>query len=373
MGRGRKVTVLAINPGSTSTKTALYSQQGEIVSRNLAHEALELSRFRAIIDQLEFRKQAILDMLGEAASFRLEQLDGVVGRGGLLKPLPGGIYRVNEPMKEDLRTARYGSHASNLGALLADLIARMAGAEAFIVDPVVVDELSPWARYSGLPEIPRKSIFHALNHKSTARKAARQLGKEYNQCTLIVAHMGGGTSIGIHVQGRVVDVNNALDGDGPFAIERAGSLPAGDWMRYILSRQLDPASLQRKLTGGGGVVAYLGSNDARRIEAAIQSYLAGQAQGEDLEGRKCLEVIQALCYQIAKQICALAAVVKGRVDAVVLTGGLAFNQRVVEDIRERVSFLAPVLLYPGENELEALATAAIAALEGREEIKEYRG
>ena len=365
--------ILAINPGSTSTKTALYSKKGQIFRKSISHDSKELALFSSIIDQLEYRKEAILNVLKEVDSFSVDQLEAVVGRGGLLKPLQGGVYAVNEVMKVDLRTARYGSHASNLGALIADLIAQKIGVRAFIVDPIVVDELCPLARYSGIPEISRKSIFHALNHKATARKAARKLGKKYSECNLIVAHMGGGTTIGIHVRGRVIDVNNGLDGDGPFSIERAGTLPAGDWMRYVLSHSHDSVALQRMLTGSGGVAAYLGSKDAEKGDAAIQTYLDGKDESGGYDGRKCLEVMQALCYQISKEICSLSSVVSGRVDAVVLTGGLAYNTRVVEEIKGRVAFLAPVMIFPGENELESMAMSVIEALEGREEIREYQG
>ncbi len=370
--------VLAVNPGSTSTKIALYSTGGELFRKSISHDPQTLALQGGLAGQLEFRKAAVFSALREAPSFCLGGLAAVVGRGGLLRPLPGGVYRVSERMKGDLAAERYGSHASNLGALIADQIAREAGVPAFIVDPVVVDELGPLARYTGLPEIARRSIFHALNHKATARKAARQLGRAYEDCTLIVAHLGGGTSIGIHVQGRVVDVNNALDGDGPFSVERAGGLPSGDWMRYVLRHGDDPAGLQKKLAGEGGVVAWLGTNDIRLIEEAIQrggrpAAGSGEAGAGGLDGRRCLEVIQALCYGFAKEICSLAAVSGGRVDAVVLTGGLAFNERIVREVRERVSFLAPVLLFPGENELEALALAAIDALEGRQPILEYSG
>jgi butyrate kinase len=275
-------------------------------------------------------------------------------------------------MKEDLAAGRYGSHASNLGALLADLLAQQFRVPAFIADPVVVDELSPLARYSGLPEIPRRSIFHALNQRATAKKAAAKLGRAYQDCHLIVAHMGGGTSVGLHEKGRVTDVNNALDGDGPFSMERAGRLPPGDWLRYIMAHDEDPGELQRKLTGNGGVVAYLGSSDARRIEEAIEASLAGSPGSGALDGPRCAEIMDAMCYQVAKEICALAAVVSGQVDAVVLTGGLAHSARVVGEITRRVSFLAPVLVFPGENEMEALAAAAFSALEGRETVQEYR-
>jgi len=366
--------VLVINPGSTSTKIALYGSEGERRAVAISHEAGELAGFASVADQLPFRKGLIVEALRREAWLPdpQEALAAVVGRGGLLHPLAGGVYRVNADMKQDLLRARYGSHASNLGALLADELAAPHGVPAFIADPIVVDELSVLARYTGLPEIPRRSIFHALNHKATARKAAAQLGKGYEQCNLIVAHMGGGTSVGIHELGRVTDVNNALDGDGPFAIERAGKLPSGDWLRFILSHQEDPSSLQRRLTGRGGIVAHLQTTDARLIDKAIEAQLSGGEPVEGLPGSRCLEVMQAMCYQVAKEICSLAAAVGGRIDAIALTGGLAHSQRVVADIRERVSFLAPVLVFPGENEMESLAAAGLAAVGGRVEVLEYR-
>jgi butyrate kinase len=364
--------VLVINPGSTSTKLALYSRSDELSGELIVHDTAELNRFPTILDQLEFRKQVILGLLESNRKFRPQDLRAVIGRGGLLHPLVGGVYQVNEAMKRDLRTARYGAHASNLGALLADLLAREYGVESFIADPVVVDEMGPLARYTGLPEISRKSIFHALNQKATARKAAEKIGRAYNNCNLIVAHLGGGSSVAIHEGGRITDVNNALDGDGPFSVERAGQLPSGDWLRYVLSHSEDPQGLQKKLTGRGGIVAHLGCNDLKLVEQVIDAFLAKREGPTDMDGAKCLEVIRAMCYQVAKEICALAAVVGGRIDAVVLTGGLAWNHRIVEEIRERVSFLGPFLIFPGENEMEALALAAQAALDGSEPVREYR-
>ncbi len=363
--------VLAVNPGSTSTKIALYEPAGELWRRSVAHSSEEQVLYPTLADQLELRRGALLALLAAEGGVS-GQVGAVIGRGGLLRPLPGGVYRVNEPMKRDLRAGRYGVHASNLGALLADDLAAELGVPAFIADPVVVDELGELARYTGLPEITRRSIFHALNQKATARKAARELGRRYEECSLIVAHMGGGTSVGVHQNGKVTDVNNALDGDGPFSVERAGRLPPGDWMRYVLGHLHEPAELQRKLAGRGGLVAYLGCNDARAVEEAAAAYSRGQPSA-GLDGARCLELLQAMCYQIAKEICALAAVVSGRVDAVVLTGGLARSSLIEALIRERVSFLAPVLVYPGENELEALARAAFAALEGSEPVGEYGG
>ena len=363
--------VLVINPGSTSTKLALYSGSSELFNERIVHNTAELIRFPSILDQLEFRKQVILALLDSKHEFQPDALRAVIGRGGLLHPLQGGVYRVNEVMKRDLRTSRYGAHASNLGALLADLLAREYGAEALIADPIVVDEMGPLARYTGLPEISRKSISHALNQKATAKKAAAKLGRAYTDCNLIVAHLGGGTSVAIHQAGRITDVNNALDGDGPFSVERAGQLPSGDWLRYILSHSENPQSLQKKLTGGGGIVAHLGSNDLKQIEEVIAAHLANREIQSNIDGAKCLEVVQAMCYQVAKEICGLAAVVGGRIDGVVLTGGMAWNQRIVQEIHDRVSFLGPFLVFPGENEMEALASAALGALAGTEPIREY--
>jgi butyrate kinase len=358
-------TILAINPGSTSTKCAIYRDTVESWKKNVMHSPEELAGSRRILEQLELRSRAVRQGIEESGT-TLSEITAVVGRGGLLRPLEGGVYEVNERMKADLSSGRYGTHASNLGALVADSLASEIGVKAFIVDPVVVDELDSIARYSGIPEIPRRSIFHALNQKATAKKAARSLGRPYASCSLIVAHMGGGTSIGIHVNGRVVDVNNALDGDGPFSIERAGTVPAGDWMRWVLSHQHDPQGLQLMLTGKGGLVAYIGTNDFQSIERSAEG------KGER-DARLCDELIRAQCYQIAKSITGLASFTAGRLDAVVLTGGLAFSKRVVDDITRRVSFLAPVLTFPGENELEALALGAREVLMGEACARTYQG
>jgi butyrate kinase len=358
-------TILAINPGSTSTKCAIYRDADEAWKKSVSHRSVDLARFRHLSEQLEYRTAAVRDGVREAG-IPMSELSAIVGRGGLLKPLEGGVYNVNDAMKADLRACKYGIHASNLGALIADSLAGELGVRAFIVDPVVVDELADIARISGIPEIPRRSIFHALNQKATARKAARSLGMNYAECTFVVAHLGGGTSIGLHVRGRVVDVNNALDGEGPFSIERAGTVPAGDWMRWVLSHQHDPESLQHMLTGKGGLVAFLGSNDFPSIEHS--------AEGKGpLDAVQCDQLIHALCYQVAKSIASLAAYTKGAVDAVVLTGGLACSQRVVGEITDRVSFLAPVLIFPGENELEALAMGAREVLLGDTEARTYEG
>jgi len=284
-----------------------------------------------------------------------------VGRGGLLRPIPGGTYEVGDGMLEDLRSCRYGSHASNLGGPLAKRIADEAGGRpAFIVDPVVVDELIEEARLSGIPEIQRRSVFHALNQKAVARRASCELGKPYDEVNLIVAHMGGGISVGAHRGGRVIDVNNALDGEGPFAPERAGSLPAGELVRYVFSTGIKLEDLVKKMVGGGGLVAHLGTNDLREVEKR-------KAAGDE----KAQLVFEAMAYQVAREICCRAAVLSGEVDAVVLTGGLAFSEAFVKAVSGRVSFIAPILLFPGEDEMRALAEGALRVMGGQEEARVY--
>jgi len=255
-----------------------------------------------------------------------------------------------------------GAHASNLGGLIADQLAQRAGCPAFIVDPVVVDELSTLARYSGLPAIKRRSIFHALNQRAIARKLAERVSKRYEQGNFIVAHLGGGISVGAHFHGRVIDVNNALDGDGPFAPERSGGVPAGDLARLCFAGKHTLADVQRMIKGNGGVVGYLGTNDMRAVEGRI-----------DLGDRSALEVYEAMAYQVAKEIGALAAVLFGDVDAIALTGGLARSELLVGWIKQRVSFVAPVHVFAGEVEMEALALGALRVLRGEEQPRTYRG
>ena len=355
----REPLILVVNPGSTSTKISVFEGPKEIYTKTLYHSNEELAKFEHISDQLEFRVEVIENQLAQNG-FADRKIDAVVGRGGLLHPLEGGTYRVNEKMVEELREARYGEHASNLGAIIAYQIGNQHGAPAFIVDPVVVDELDDIARLSGLPELPRKSIFHALNQKAVARKAAKRLGKEYSDCTLIVAHMGGGITVGVHKNGRVIDVNNGLDGEGPYTPERTGTLPVGDLIRLCYSGKYTRSEMLKKNKGQGGVVAYLGTNDMREVERRA---VAGEQPWR--------LVYEGMAYQVAKEICALAAVVQGKVDGIVLTGGVAHSKVFTGWIRERVDFLAPVLEFPGEEEMEALALGAYRVLTGEEEAKEY--
>ena len=352
--------VLAINPGSTSTKVALFRGPEEAWSDTQRYDADRIREFPSIPAQEKFRlaeiRKALRKRDTEATDF-----DAVVGRGGLLRPIPGGTYKVSTEMLEDLRSCRFGSHASNLGGPLAKRIADEAGGvPAFIVDPVVVDELIDEVRLSGIPEIERRSVFHALNQKAVARRASSELGKDFDKANLIVAHMGGGISVGAHRGGRVIDVNNALDGEGPFPPERAGSLPAGEMVKFVFSTGIKLEELMKKMVGGGGLVAHLGTNDLREVEEMI-------AGGDE----KARLVFEAMAYQVAREICCRAAVLSGEVDAVVLTGGLAFSEAFVGAVSRRVAFIAPILVFPGEDEMRALAEGALRVMSGQETAREY--
>jgi butyrate kinase len=352
--------VLALNPGSTSTKVALFEDERELWSETQRYDTDVIGRFPGVMEQEEFRLEEIRKCL-VAHDTPLPELDAVVGRGGLLKPIESGTYEVDDKMLADLRGCVWGVHASNLGAPLAVRLAAEAGCgRAFIVDPVVVDEMCPLARYSGLPEIGRRSIFHALNQKAVARRAAAEIGKPYPECNLIVAHMGGGISVGAHEKGRVIDVNNALDGDGPFSPERAGSLPVGGLVKLAFSGKYELPQLLRMLTGQGGIVAHLGTNDLREVQRRMND-----------GNEKARLVFEALAYRIAKEIGACAASLAGEVNAIVLTGGLAYSERLMELIRSRVAFIAPVLIYPGEDEMKALAEGAFRILKGEETARSY--
>lgn len=350
--------ILAINPGSTSTKVALYDEERPLLELTLRHSSEELARFVNVIDQLDWRRELILAALREKG-FDIRGLAAVIGRGGLIKPIPAGVYEVNEAMQNDLRHARM-EHASNLGGLLAAQIAGQVGVRAYIADPVVVDELDDIARVSGLPECPRRSIFHALNQKAIARMHCDRTGIVYEQANLIVAHLGGGISVAAHKQGRVVDVNNALDGEGPFAPERAGGLPAGELAELCFSGKHTLHEIKKMLAGKGGLVAHLGSNSVQEIVEWVR-------QGDE----KARRVLDAMSYTVSKQIGAMAAAMAGQVDAILLTGGIAHNAPVVEYIERHCSFIAPIAVYPGENELEALMTNALVVLKGIVTPKTY--
>ncbi|MCX6555818.1 MAG: butyrate kinase [Candidatus Aminicenantes bacterium] len=351
--------ILAINPGSTSTKIAIFAGEKKILGQNISHTADELAPFQRIIDQHEFREKVILNFL-EENKFAVKQLTAVVGRGGLLTPMASGTYLVSEEMIAYLKQNKM-EHASNLGALLASDIAGIIPVDAFIVDPVVVDEMADVARITGLPEIRRISIFHALNQKAAAREAAKKLGRSYEQCRLIVAHLGGGISIGAHLNGQVVDVNNALNGDGPFAPERAGSLPSWSLVELAFSGKYDLATLKKMITGKGGIVAHLRVNDMRKVEDMVK---AGH--------QEATQVFEAMAYNVAKEIGSLAAVLEGKIDAIVLTGGIAYDEHFIELVRRRIEFLARLIILPGEDEMTALAQGALRVLNGEETAKHWK-
>lgn len=352
--------MLIINPGSTSTKIAVYDDLNPVFVETLRHSTEELSPYKTIFEQYDFRKDVILKAV-ENKGIHIKTLNAVVGRGGLLKPIEGGTYAVNEAMIEDLKVGVQGQHASNLGGIIAFEIAKSLNIPSFIVDPVVVDEMEDIARISGMPEIERKSIFHALNQKAVAKRYAKECGKRYEDLNLIVAHMGGGISVGAHKGGKVVDVNNALDGEGPFSPERTGSLPVGELMKLCFSGKYTHDEMKKKICGKGGFVAYLGTNDGREVKKMMD------------EGNKEAELVyKAMAYQVAKEIGALGAVLCGKVDAIILTGGLAYGTELVEWIKERISFVGPIVVYPGEDEMLALAEGGYRVLTGEEKAKEYK-
>ncbi|WP_283697782.1 butyrate kinase [Clostridium perfringens] len=352
--------LLIINPGSTSTKIGVYEGEKEILEETLRHSAEEILKYDTIFDQLDFRKEVILKVLKEKG-IDINELDAVVGRGGMLKPIEGGTYEVNEAMVEDLKIGVQGPHASNLGGILSNEIAKEIGKRAFIVDPVVVDEMEDVARLSGVPELPRKSKFHALNQKAVAKRYAKEHNTSYEDVNLIVVHMGGGVSVGAHRKGRVIDVNNALDGDGPFSPERAGGVPSGELLEMCFSGKYSKEEVYKKLVGKGGFVAYANTNDARDLIKLSQE---GDEKGS--------LIFNAFIYQIAKEIGSMAVVLDGEVDAIVLTGGIAYSDYVTNAINKKVKWIAPMFVYGGEDELLALAQGAIRVLDGVEEAKIYK-
>ena len=351
--------LLIINPGSTSTKIGVFEDEKELFEETLRHTNEELKQYDTIFDQFQFRKDVILNVLKEK-NFDIKTLSAVVGRGGMLKPIEGGTYAVNDAMLEDLKVGVQGPRASNLGGILAKSIADEVGVPSYIVDPVVTDELADVARMSGTPDIPRVSKFHALNQKAVAKRYGKESGKGYENLNLVVVHMGGGVSVGAHNHGKVVDVNNALDGDGPFSPERAGSVPAGDLIKLCFSGKYSEAEVYSKIVGKGGFVAYLNTND---VKGTIDKMEEGD--------KACTEVYNAFVYQIAKAVGEMSAALSGKVDQIILTGGVAYSPVLVPDLKSRIDWIAPVTVYPGEDELLALAQGAIRVLNGEEEAKVY--
>jgi butyrate kinase len=350
--------ILAINPGSTSTKIALFNGEKCVAVESLSHSAEEISKYETIYDQKDMRTEVVIEWL-KSQGIELEQLVAVVGRGGLLRPMPGGTYRVTEKMLEDLKIGYQGQHASNLGGLIAYNIASNLDIPALIVDPVAVDEIEEVARLSGMPEIPRRSLIHALNIKAVTRRVCERLNRKFEESSYIVAHLGGGISVAPIENGRAIDVNNANE-DGPFSPERAGGLPVGDMVKLAFSGKYTYGELKKKMVGQGGLTAYLGTNDARVVNKMIDE---GDINAE--------LILKAMAYQIAKEIGAMATVLKGKADAVILTGGLAHNKRLTDWISESVGFIAPVELVPGEDEMLALAEGALRIVKGEETAKIY--
>ena len=351
--------LLIINPGSTSTKIGVYSGEKEVLVETLRHSAEEIGMYDTIFDQKGFRKEVIMKVLKEN-NIDVNSLDAIVGRGGMLRPIPGGTYEVTDKLLEDLKVGVSGQHASNLGGILAHEIAKEVGIKSFIVDPVVVDELQDIARISGMPELPRRSIFHALNQKAVAKRYAKENNKKYDELNLVVVHMGGGVSVAAHKNGQVIDVNNTLDGDGPFSPERAGSVPVGDLVKLCFSRKYTESEVYSKIVGKGGYVAYLNTNDVRDVLKAIE------------EGDNHAKLIfDAFIYQISKAIGEMSVVLKGKVDTIILTGGIAYSPVVINAIKENVNWISNLTVYPGEDELLALAQGAIRVLDEEEEAREY--
>jgi len=351
--------VLVINPGSTSTKVALYGDATPIWSENIKYDQADLAEFNQVVDQFAMRRDDLLKTIREK-NLDGSSLSAVVGRGGPFKPLESGTYSINEQLLQDIRKGKVqAEHISNIGALLAHEIASEAGIPSFFVDPVSVDEFEALARISGLPELERKSLLHALNIKATAHKAAKDLNSPLTKMNLIVAHLGGGISICPLRKGYIVDTNNANEG-GPFSPERVGGVPVSSLVKLCFSGQYTFPEMKKRLVGNGGLIAHLGTNDSIEIENRI-------IHGDD----KARLVYEAMAYQIAKEIGAMSTVLNGEVDATLITGGLAKSDMLVEWISNRVSFIAPVKLYPGENEMESLALGALRVLNKEEEAKVY--
>ncbi|MCD4696183.1 MAG: butyrate kinase [Bacteroidales bacterium] len=356
-----KSGILAINPGSTSTKIAVYEGKTPVFLKNIKHSKNQLAQFDKITDQFQFRKKLVIDQLDEAGII-IDTLKIIMGRGGLLKPIESGVYEVNQTMVHDLRNSPLGEHASNLGGLIAYDIARsLPGAKAYIANPVVVDEMIDLARYTGHPKFKRKSIFHALNQKAVAREHAKSILKEYEDLNLIVVHLGGGITVGAHRKGRVIDVNQGLDGEGPFSPERSGTLPVGDLAKLCFSHEYSLKEIMSMIKGNGGLAAYTGTNSAYEVE--MKAF-----EGDE----KSSLHLQAMAYQVSKEVGAMATVLEGNVDGTLITGGVANSKWFVNLIIERVKFIAPVHVYPGEDEMRALAYNGLRLLNGEAMVKKYK-
>ncbi len=349
-------SVLAINPGSTSTKIAVYQNETPLVEETIRHKRYELGDMDA---QLRMRRDVVQSVLTQTG-LKLSDMDAVVGRGGLIRPIESGIYTIDERMLADLSADAGLTHASSLGAPIAYDLAKEVGLPCYIVDPIVVDECEHTAKLTGLPGLERHSIFHALNQKAVARHCAKDMGMVYENGRFVVAHMGGGISVGAHRYGRVIDVNDALAGEGPFSPERTGSLPASSLIKLCFSGDYTEEELLDMVSHGGGMLAYLGTDDLRICEKMIM-------EGDEY----AVLVLESMAYQVSKEIGAMVAALEGRVDAIVLTGGLAWSNRFTGSIKQHVSLIAPVKTYPGEEEMRSMVDGVLRVLRGQERAKTY--
>ena len=357
MSKDKKI--LIINPGSTSTKIGMYCAGEMLINESVNHSAEELKEFKTIWDQYDYRKAAIRNFLANH-NISIEEIDAIASRGGNVRPIPGGIYPICDEMIKDMKSGVYGKHPTNVGGLVAFDLGKQFDIPVFTLDPPMTDELCTSARYSGIPQIERLSSFHALNQKATARKISAEIGKPYENLNMIVVHMGGGISVGAHKRGKIIDVNNALDGDGPFSPERAGSLPAGDLVKMCFSGKYSEDEILRLLTGGGGLMAYLGTTSGIEIEKRI-------ADGD----KKAEEVFEAMAYQVSKEVGACAAVLEGEIDAIALTGSLVYSKVLMKSLQKKISFIAPIHLNPGENEMLALAEGVMRYFNEEEQLSAY--
>jgi butyrate kinase len=353
--------ILAINPGSTSTKIAVFNHDTLLFKDSISHKQETLKTYQTIVSQFQFRLNTIKDALAKH-QFDLKSLNSIVSRGGMLKPIESGTYLINDAVIHDLKNAKYGEHASNLGALIAYELSNELKIDAYFVDPVVVDEMTDIAKMTGLKSIKRRSIFHALNQKMVAKRYAKEHNKPYESLNLIVCHLGGGISVGAHHLGRVIDVNNALNGDGPMSPERTGSLPVIDLIDYIYTHKPSKESLLKLIAGGGGFVNHLNTNEGLKVMEMINE---GNTYAK--------EVLEAMCYQVAKEIGSMACVLSGKIDGIILTGGLSYNATIVSLIKSRIDFLAPITVYEGEDEMLALALGVLTCKDHKDQIKHYGG
>ena len=365
-----KGRILVVNTGSTSTKIAYYDAGEKLFEQNLVHDADQIAKFNTVMDQDVWRRDTIIEFL-VSRNIDIADIDVSMARGGLITPIRTGVYEVTQNMRDALTAAKEGAHACNLSALIADDIAVMVNRErdakgiaercrAFIADPPMADEMLPEVKIGGLPEFPRRTLFHALNSRAMVRRYARSVGKSNKEVTVIVAHLGGGSSVSLHRNGLVIDTNDALGGDGPISPERAGTVPAFPLVEMCFSGKYTEDEIKKKIVGRGGAVAYFGINDFRE--------LVSRAEAGDKE---CETFIKGYCISVAKYVAALAAVVYGKVDAIILTGGISYSKFIAEDITDRVRFIAPVEVYPGENELESLAENGYGILAGEFEVNHY--